>query len=279
MEIRDEEIREFIAALAGSSKYDFNDYSEKSFRRRMEKLVNDNHCSLADLMKKMKANPALLEKIVIDITVNTTEIFRDPKVWIELRDEIIPSFKNQDEIHVWHAGSSSGQEVYSFLMLMNELGLMEKTHSIGTDLNTDMLEEARKGVYKYRFIAEYLPNFDLVLNSDPSVPKIPYNKYMDIDEGRDTLKMKPFLTAKPTYQKHDLVKEGNNFGKQFDLILCRNVLIYFNNNLQNKVFEMFWQSLKPNGYLVIGLHESIMGPASVKFLKKNQHYRKINPEQ
>ena len=154
MEIRDDEIKAFIDALAALSKYDFTEYSEKSFRRRMEKLVNDNHCSLSDISKKMKANPSFLEKIVIDITVNTTEIFRDPKIWLELRDEIIPTMKNQDEIHVWHAGSSSGQEVYSFLMLMNEMGLMDKTYPVGTDHNTDMLEEARKGINKYRFIAE-----------------------------------------------------------------------------------------------------------------------------
>ena len=277
MEIRDEEIKEFIQILTSVSSYDFSDYSEKSFKRRMEKLVNDNNCSVTEITKKIKSNPTYLEKIVRDITVNTTEIFRDPKVWHEIQREVIPYLKTLSTIRIWHAGCSSGQELYSMLMLLNENNLLEKSKIIGTDLNSEMLEEASKGIYKYRFNAEYLPNFDQVLNSDPNKEKIPYSKYMDIDQGRDIIKMKPFLVKIPEFHKHDLVNDRNNFNSEFDLIMCRNVLIYFNNNLQNKVFEMFWEGLGPNGILIIGLHESIMGPAQVKFSKKSQLYYKKFP--
>lgn len=274
MEIRDEEIKEFIKVLVSISSYDFSDYSEKSFRRRMEKLVNDSNTTLTDITRKIKNNSTFLEKIVRDITVNTTEIFRDPKVWLEMQKELIPKFNSLEKINIWHAGCSSGQELYSMQMFLNENKLLEKSTIIGTDLNSEMLEEASKGSYKYRFNAEYLPNFDQVLNVNPEKEKIPYLKYMDIDQGRDLLKMKPFLLSRPKFYKHDLVNDKNIFDFQFDLIVCRNVLIYFNNNLQNKVFEMFWESLKPNGILIIGLHESIMGPISSKFIKKSQLYLK-----
>jgi chemotaxis protein methyltransferase CheR len=275
VEFREEDVKAFLEALKTNSSYDFSEYSEKSFRRRIEKLVNDHHCTLPDLTKKVKANPSFLEKTVIDITVNTTEIFRDPKVWHEMRDEVIPHIAKNDAINIWHAGCSSGQELYSMAILLHQMGHFDKTNLYGTDLNTDMLIEAKKGIYKYRFVSEYLPNFDLVLNADTTKPKIPYSNYMEIDEIRDILRMKPFLTQKPVFQKHDLVHDKNTFGVEFDLIVCRNVLIYFNNNLQNRVFDMFWKCLKPNGFLVIGLHESIMGPSAPRFLKKGQHYRKI----
>jgi len=274
MEIRDEEIKEFIKVLTSISTYDFSDYSEKSFKRRMEKLVNDSNCSLNDITQKIKNNKSYLEKIVRDITVNTTELFRDPKVWIEIQKEIIPKIKELKDINIWHAGCSSGQELYSMLMLLNENNLLEKATIVGTDLNTEMIDEAEKGSFKYRFNAEYLPNFDQVLNIDTEKAKIPYSKYMDIDQGRDLLKMKPFLVSKPKFFKHDLVNDKNIFDFKFDLIMCRNVLIYFNNNLQNKVFEKFWESLNDNGVLIIGLHESIMGTISSKYLKKSQLYFK-----
>jgi chemotaxis protein methyltransferase CheR len=274
MDIHDEEIKEFIEIFASLSTYNFSDYSEKSFRRRMEKIVNDNNCSLSDIIKKAKNNTTFLEKIVRDITVNTTELFRDPKVWLEIQKEIIPKLKELDTINLWHAGCSSGQELYSMLMFMNENGLLEKTRTIGTDINTEILEEAAKGNYKYRFNVEYLPNFDQVLNVIQEKEKIPYSKYMDIDQSKDSIKIKPFLLNKAEFLKHDLVKDKNVFGRKFDFIICRNVLIYFNNNLQNKIFDMFWDNLNEGGFLVIGLHESIMGSTSAKFIKKGQCYIK-----
>jgi chemotaxis protein methyltransferase CheR len=107
---------------------------------------------------------------------------------------------------------------------------------------------------------------------------VPYSKYLNIDKIRDTISVKKFLLLKPVFLKHDLVKDGNIFNVLFDLIVCRNVLIYFNNALQNKVFDLFWHCLVPGGYLVIGLHESIMGPMTAKFEKKGLLYEKRNQE-
>ncbi len=274
MEISNEEIKIFIDTLTSLSSYNFSEYSDKSFRRRMEKIVNDNNCNLDDIIKKIRKNSEFLEKIVRDITVNTTEIFRDPKVWLEIEKEVIPKLNKLDKINIWHAGCSSGQELYSMLIFLSEFGLFEKTKSIGTDLNSEILEEAKKGEFKYRFNAEYLPNFDEVLNYKPEKEKIPYSKYLEINQQHDLIKIKPQMLTKAEFHKHDLVNDNNNFGIKFDLIMCRNVLIYFNNNLQNKIFDLFWDSLTDNGILIIGLHESIMGPAAIKYTKKGQCYFK-----
>lgn len=274
MDITNEEIKEFINTVSSLSSYNFSEYSDKSFRRRLEKIVNDNNCILTDIIKKIKKSSDFLEKIVRDITVNTTEIFRDPKVWHEIEKEVIPKLKKLEKINIWHAGCSSGQELHSMLMFLNEFDLLEKASLIGTDINSEILEEAKKGQYKYRFNAEYLPNFDEVLNYKAEKEKIPYSKYMDISQQHDIIKIKSNLLTNVEFYKHDLVCDKNIFGIKFDLIMCRNVLIYFNNNLQNKIFDFFWDCLTDEGILIIGLHESIMGPAAIKYIKKGQCYYK-----
>ncbi len=274
MDISNEEINDFIDTVKSLSAYNFSEYTDKSFRRRMEKIVNDNNCSLTDIIKKIKKNSDFLEKTVRNITVNTTEIFRDPKVWLEIEKEVVPRLEKLETINIWHAGCSSGQELYSMLMFLSEHGLLEKTKSIGTDINSEILEEARKGQFKYRFNAEYLPNFDQVLNYKPAQEKVPYSKYMEINQLLDIIKIKPQILSKAAFHKHDLVNDKNIFGIKFDLIMCRNVLIYFNNNLQNKIFDLFWDCLTDNGVLIIGLHESIMGYAAIKYTKKGQCYFK-----
>lgn len=278
MTVSAEEVLEFTRTLKEISSYDLTDYSEKSITRRVEKVVTDNNMSVTNILNKMRIDSNFLEKIVKNITVNTTEMFRDPKIWHTLRYSILPKYKDSTEISIWHAGCSSGQEVYSMLILLNELDMFEKTSVIGTDINTDILHEAEQGVYKYRFNLEYLDNFNKVIRENPfnleDYKDIPYSKYMDINKTNDKITMLPFLLNKPKYFKHDLVKDGNIFDKKFDFIICRNVLIYFNTRLQDKVFEMFYNSLNEDGFLIIGMHESIMGHMSDKFIKNGTIYQK-----
>jgi len=271
IEVHDEEITTFIESLKTNSTYDFSQYTDKSFRRRVEKVVNDNRLNATDLIKKMSKNKDFLEKIVRDITVNTTELFRDTDIWLTFKEKIIPIFQEKEYINIWHAGCSSGQEVYSMLILLNEFDLLKKTIVLGTDLNTDVLEEAKKGSYKYNFNKNYIDNFNAVFNPNDEI-NVPFEKYFDINKTKDTMTIKPILSGKAIYRKHDLVTEPNKFDTHFDLIICRNVLIYFNNDLQNKVFDLFHKSLIDNGILLIGLHESILGIFANKFEKKGAFY-------
>ncbi|HBS85060.1 MAG: hypothetical protein A2W91_07475 [Bacteroidetes bacterium GWF2_38_335] len=277
MEVSNEEILSFIDAIKNSSPYDFSEYSEKSFRRRLEKILADNNYTMDKLIAKINKDHLYLEKIVKDITVNTTEMFRDPKVWHELRYKILPQLKNKEHINIWHAGSSTGEELYSMLILLGEMELFDKTSIYGSDLNSDVIETSKNGQYRYKFNAIYIDNYNAVMIDKPGSEEkyqLDYEKYFTIDKTRDIIKMNKFLLDKPIFAKHDLVSGTNIFDAKFDLIICRNVLIYFNNNLQNKVFDLFHRSLNDSGYLVIGLHESILGPLTAKFEKKSQVYQK-----
>jgi chemotaxis protein methyltransferase CheR len=278
MTVTDQDFQLFIYALKTASKYDFSEYSEKSLKRRLTKILADNRLNINSLLIKLKNDPDFVEKVVKEITVNTTELFRDPAVWHALRYAILPKFKNNSVINIWHAGCSTGQEVYSMLIILNEMDMLDRAKIYATDLNTDVIEQAQKGEYKYRFNIGYLDNFDKVVKENPynyeEYFDVPYDKYFTIDKASDAIKMKDFLREKPIYKKHDLVKEGNTLYVKFDLILCRNVIIYFNYNLQSRVFDLFHRNLYDNGCLILGMHETILGSYSVKFQKKGHAYYK-----
>ena len=278
MTISDQDLLYFLSSLKNSSKYDLTEYSDKSLKRRLQKVLTDYNMSISELSLNIKGDSAFAEKIVKEITVNTTELFRDPQVWHMLKSRILPRFKNNKNINIWHAGCSTGQEVYSMLILLNEMGMFEKAKVFASDLNTDVLEEAKKGTYRYRFNIGYLDNFDKVIKQNPlnyeEFNDVPYENYFTIDKVKDSITMKKFLTEKPIFRKHDLVKDGNLFFAKFDLILCRNVIIYFNYSLQNKVFDLFHSNLYPKGVLLLGMHETILGPWASKFEKLGQSYIK-----
>jgi chemotaxis protein methyltransferase CheR len=278
MTVTDQDFQLFIYALKNSSKYDFSQYSEKSLKRRLAKVLADNKLTLPLLINRMKTDTLFVEKIVNEITVNTTELFRDPQVWQAIRYAILPKLKNNSVINIWHAGCSTGQEVYSMLILLSELGLLERTKVYATDLNAEVLENARQGKYKYRFNIGYLDNFDKVIKENPynfeEYNDVPYENYFYIDKTSDLIKINSHLRDKPIFKKHDLVTEDNTLYVKFDIILCRNVIIYFNYDLQNRVFDLFHKNLYENGCLILGLHETILGSYSVKFQKKGHAYYK-----
>jgi chemotaxis protein methyltransferase CheR len=278
MEIGSEDIQTFVDTVKSLSTYDFSQYSDKSLKRRLSKILIDRELDPEQIIQRISSDGGFLEQIVKDITVNTTEMFRDPPVWHSLRYDIIPLFRNKPEISIWHPGCSTGEEVYSMMILLNELGLLQKTRIYGTDLNSDVIESARRGIFKYRFNEGYLTNFDAVIRENPRDAdvyfEVPYEKYFKIDRTRDFMNMEDDLVGKPVFAKQDLVSDPNPFDEIFDLILCRNVIIYFNYELQNKVFKLFLDNMNQGSCLVLGVHESILGPFASRFDKKFQAYFK-----
>ena len=275
-EIDDNEIKIFVDRIKNISDYDFSGYSDKSLKRRLAKLLFDNDLEFEIFLDKIEHDNSFLEKIVKDITVNTTDLFRDPVVWNAIRYDILPLLRNRRPLNIWHAGCSTGQEVYSMLILLYELELFDTSNLFATDINSDVLELSRTGIYKYLFNLNYLDNFDKVirLNQAGQFIDVEYSKYFTIDKKKDLIKMNPFLINKPVYKKMDLVRDTNPFRVKFDLIICRNVIIYFNYELQNRVFKLFHDNLSSGGCLILGVHETMLGPLSIYFEKKFQGYFK-----
>jgi chemotaxis protein methyltransferase CheR len=276
MEVVEGDITRFQETIRNHSGYDFTDYSSTSLRRRLTKILLEYDVDMEGLRSRMESDGDFLEKTVRKLTVHTTELFRDPNTWKKIRDELLPTWKEKESIHIWHPGCSTGQEVYSMMILLDDLGMLEKAHIYGSDLNPDVIEVARQGRYKYHFNQSYLENFDKVLlngsGESARIIKKHWKKYFSVDESRDAIQMNKSLCSKPVYKKLDLVQDPNLFLVKFDLIVCRNVIIYFNYKLQNRVFELFHDNLTDKGVLILGVHESIMGPYSRRFKKEDPFY-------
>jgi chemotaxis protein methyltransferase CheR len=268
----------FTKNLKELSGYDLSDYSEKSLERRVKKLLLDNKTDLKGLLSKINQDPTIAERIVQDITVNTTELFRDPDLWQTLKHRILPEFSKLQSFNIWHAGCSSGQEVYSMLILLKELDLFNKAKIYASDINAKMIEKAIDGTYKYRFNLNYLDNYEKVLSENPfnfdDNKKVPFEKYLIINNTKDTISIIPELKDKVIYKVNNLVEMENPFYCKFDLIICRNVMIYFNLNLQNRLSKLFYDNLYDNGVLILGKQETIRGGFASNFDKNGQIYIK-----
>jgi chemotaxis protein methyltransferase CheR len=278
MDISNSDIQNFQVAVKEHSEYDFSDYSTNSLKRRLSKILEDYGSDINRLLRTISSDSIALEEIIKKITVNTTELFRDPHIWQSILLKLLPRFRKHSSIHIWHAGCSTGQEVYSMMILLDQLGMLERSNIYASDINTDVLDIARQGSYRLRFNREYIDNFNEVFSSedqkDPEESYFPIEKYLKIDEARDRIQMLEFLKNKPIYNKIDLVKDDNLFFVNFDIIMCRNVIIYFNHELQNKILNLFHRNMRDNGCLVLGIHESIIGPETAIFPKEDSFYSK-----
>lgn len=271
MELREEDINKFRQEIKKFSNYDFTGYSIKSFTRRLTKILEDKKMSLDSLLKKMKKNPNFLDFVIKEITVNTTEPFRTPQLWKQLIPLMESNFRQKKELNFWHPGCSNGLEVYSMLIILYEMRLFDKVNIYGTDLNTDMLEIARSGKYRYHDFEEYWNNINDVMKI---FPDFKITNYLSINERKRKVIIKDFIRQKPVFKIHNIVNMDNIFEKKFDLIMCRNLLIYLEHELQNKIFNFFYENLTETGILVIGKHESILSPIQRKFERINSIYIK-----
>ena len=270
-EIHIVDIRKLTEIIKTKYGYDFSNYAISSFKRRILRILELYKFNSVDaLAKKIGDEPAFFEEFISEITVNVTEMFRDPSFWRIIRDKILPNILlNHKKVSIWHAGCSSGEEVYSMAILLKEMGILENSKIIATDIDDQILERARSGVFTVK---------NMELNEKNYVRfrgKNELNKYFEVKNG--LAYMDKSLVKDVSYRKHDLVK-GIVFNK-FDIVLCRNVMIYFNQNLQNEVLKKIHESIFKYGYLAIGSKESLIWcEIANKFIVANNEekiYKKI----
>ncbi|MGZ3865543.1 MAG: CheR family methyltransferase [Bacteroidia bacterium] len=236
--------------IAINEKHGLNlrEYARASMERRLDRFVKLNHIQdMEGLSQRIINDPEYYDYFIKEITVNTTEMFRDPGCWKELRNTVLPLLSDLPSIRIWHAGCSSGEEVFSMAILLKELNLYDRTKIVATDLNKDILQRAKSGEYSLKALQLNKENYKLSGGNEE------FTKYFTSADA--SYKMNSELLENVTFLKHDL-SSGNPFSK-FDLILCRNVLIYFNKQLQESVFDLFTRSLFKKGFLLIGKKESM----------------------
>jgi chemotaxis protein methyltransferase CheR len=250
-------VKRFQAFLFENYQYDFRDYAMSSFKRRVEHVLSCLKVNtVEDLMIKIQSDTTIIDQVVKEITVNTTEMFRDPSFWRKMRDEVIPHFSSSQSIRIWHAACSSGEEVYSMCILLKEMGLLDKAKIFASDLNSQVLNVAKTGVYPARSLDTTKSNFERFGG------KTKLEDYYKLSYDNSSIKYDEQLIKNVSFKQHNLAME-NDFSK-FDIVLCRNVMIYFNFDLQDRVMQSLSNSLFKGGYLAVGSKETIAWCSAAK---------------
>jgi chemotaxis protein methyltransferase CheR len=267
--IKEEELDILITALFDNYGYDFSNYARASLKRRVNRvIVIDRFPSFAELLYKVKTDAAYCNHVVQQLTVNVTEMFRDPTVFKTIREQLLPVLATHPFIRIWHAGCSTGEEVYSMAILLEEANLLHKSLLYATDLNSSVIENIRRGIFPLSQMKQYSENYIAAGGkkdfSDYYTAKYEWAKF------HDRLKEKMVVAT------HNLVSDRSF--NEFQIVICRNVLIYFDKALQDKVLRLFDNSLEKLGFLILGSKENLrfsaIAPQYTQWAQKEKIWRK-----
>jgi len=246
--LRDDELNLLLDDAMQAGGYDFSGYSRASLHRRLTRLMMlDRFPSFAEFRYRLRTDAAYLARFVEEITVNVTEMFRDPGFYAAVRREVLPAIAARPFIRIWHAGCSTGEEVFSMAILLDEAGLLQKSLLYATDLNAGVVERARSGIFGLDKMRGYAENYIA------SGGRGDFSRYYAA--RYDGAIMAKNLRDRIVFSTHNLVSDGSF--NEFSLVVCRNVLIYFDKPLQARVFGLFDASLEPLGFLALGSRETL----------------------
>lgn len=238
----------FLEAVYRRYGYDFRSYSPAHAKRRIRhRLSVTGLGSVSELQGLVLRDPAEMQELLLDFSINVTEMFRDPGFYRVVREQVVPVLKTYPFVRVWHAGCASGEEIYSMAILLEEEGLYDRTQIYATDFNEHILAKARDGIYGVDRVREYTANYQKA-GGKQSLSDYYTARY-------DRVIMDRALQRNIVFSQHNLVTDGS-FG-EMQMIVCRNVLIYFTAELQDRVIGLWLDSLCPGGFLCLGSRESL----------------------
>jgi chemotaxis protein methyltransferase CheR len=227
---------------------DFRGYARMSLRRRVWNMVHAQKLgTLSALQGKVLHDPSAMEELLQHLSVNTTTMFRDPSFFAAFREKVVPHLFSAPFVRIWHAGCSTGEEVYSLAILLTEAGLYERSRIYATDMNASVVEKAKSGIFPMEHMREYTANYLRAGGSSA------FSDYYTANY--DHAIFKASLRKNIVFAQHNLVSDGTF--NEFNVILCRNVLIYFGTELQGRVYRLLHQSLRRFGVLALGRGETL----------------------
>jgi len=268
VDIKQIEIDLLVEAIYQRYGYDFRQYSQASIKRRVQHhLTKTEFQTISDLIPSILHDEQAFTSLFLDLSITVTEMFRDPWVYLALREKVIPFLKTFPFINVWQAGCATGEEVYSLAILLKEEGLYDRARIYATDFNEVALEKARARIYPLDRIKEYSRNYQKA-GGQRSLADYYRAQYQSVI-------LDASLQENVTFANHNLATDS--VFSEVHLILCRNVLIYFDRTLQNRVLTIFRDSLRYNGFLCMGSKESLQFSSVkddfVKFADKEKIYQ------
>lgn len=260
-ELEDIEIQLLLEGIYLYYGFDFRNYAMASLRRRIWNMVRaERLTTISGLLERLLHEPECMERFLLGLTVNVTAMFRDPDFYLAFRAKAVPLLKTYPFIRIWHAGCSTGEEVYSMAILLYEEGLYSRCRIYATDMNELVLRQAKAGVFPLGLMQKYT---QLYLNSGGTHS---FSEYYTA--AYDNAILRSFLREKIVFSVHNLVTDASF--NEFNVIICRNVLIYFNQELQDQVHKLIYGSLTLFGILGLGRGESLFKTPC------EQHYETLN---
>jgi chemotaxis protein methyltransferase CheR len=242
------EVELLLEAIHRHHGFDFRSYAYASLKRRLWKHMEAHAIdTISGLQQRVLHDNVAMDALLMDLSVCVTAMFRDPTFYLAFREKVVPLMRTYPFIRVWHAGCATGEEVYSMAILLHEEGLYERARIYATDINESLLHTARTGIFPLEKMQEYTHNY-LQAGGARS-----FSQYYTA--AYDGALFSPALRRNVVFAQHNLVTDRSF--SEFNVILCRNVMIYFDRELQNRVHQLFYDSLPTYGVLVLGSKESL----------------------
>jgi chemotaxis protein methyltransferase CheR len=242
------ELRLLLEAIHQHHGYDFRGYARTSLKRRIWRRINEEGLeTISGLQERVLHDDEVMERLLIDFSINVTSMFRDPTFFVAMREKVIPILRTYPFVRIWNAGCSTGEETYSLAILLREEGLAGRARIYATDINDVVLRQAKDGVFPLERMKDYTR--DYIRAGGTASFSDYYKAYGEV------VRFDPALAEDVVFAQHNLVSDGSF--NEFNLIVCRNVMIYFDRALQDKVHSLFYESLVRFGILALGHKESI----------------------
>jgi chemotaxis protein methyltransferase CheR len=255
------EVQLLLEAIYQHYGFDFRGYALGSLKRRLwRRAYGEKLETLSALQDKVLHDPAVMERLLLDLSINVTAMFRDPTFFRAFREKVVPLLRTYPFLRIWNAGCSTGEETYSLAILLKEEGLYERTRIYATDINDRVLEQARNGHFPLEKMRDFTENYLRAGGQEE------FSSYYSV-EGEQA-RFTSDLSRQVVFAQHNLVSDAPF--NEFNVIVCRNVMIYFGKTLQDRVHELFYDSLEPLGVMAMGHKESI------KFTHYEERYEALD---
>lgn len=257
-ELEDLEIDLLLEAINRRCGFDFRNYLRSSLRRRIRhRMTLDNLPTVTSLTNRVLHDEGYIDKLMEDFSIKVTEMFRDPPFFLAFRKKVVPLLKKQPELRIWHAGCATGEEVYSMAILLHEEGLLSRALIYATDMSRSAIEQAKQGRFPLKRMQSYTKNYLQAGGMDE------FSAYYTTDESYAYFN--PEIKKRLMFAQHNLVSDGSF--NEFHVTFCRNVLIYFNMDLQKRVHGILTESLATGGFLALGAKESFLSLYKDQFIE------------
>lgn len=243
------EVRLLLEAVYQRYGYDFREYALSTMKRRiLKRMAEEGLPTITALLERILHDPQVMERLLMDFSITTSAMFRDPGFFRVFRQKVVPAMRTYPFLRIWHAGCSCGEEVYSLAILLTEEGLYKRSRIYATDFNEALLEKAKKGIFPLGKMKTYTQNY-IAAGGQGNFSDYYNTKY-------DGVRFQPGLAKNIVFAQHNLATDGSF--NEFNVIFCRNVMIYFNRELQNRVHGLLYESLMHLGFLGLGEKENLL---------------------